>query len=77
MPSLNIIIGTDRLSVGTPGTGWKNVGVDPLVVDIYQLVKQDTGVVAWNFSHWKLAGLALNECDCAILETVYCLCEVT
>ena len=29
MPSLDIIIGTDRLSVNAPGTGWTSVGVDP------------------------------------------------
>ena len=44
MPSLNIIIDADRLSVYAPGTGWKSVGIDPLVVDIvYQLMKEVGG----------------------------------
>ena len=29
MPSLDIIIGTDRLSVDAPVIGWTSVGVDP------------------------------------------------
>ena len=44
VPSLDIIIGADRLSVDAPGTGWKSVGIDPLVVDIvYQLMKDGGG----------------------------------
>ena len=44
VPSLDIIIGTDRLCVDAPGTGWKSVGVDPLVFDIvYQLMKHGGG----------------------------------
>ena len=40
VPSLHIIIGTDRLSVEAPGTWWQSVGVDPLVVYIvHQLMK--------------------------------------
>ena len=40
VPSLDIIIGTDRLSVDALGTWWKSVGVDPLVVYIvHQLMK--------------------------------------
>ena len=37
VPSLDIVIGTDRLSVDAPGTWWKSVGVDPLVVYIVHL----------------------------------------
>ena len=44
MPSLDIVIGADRLSVDAPGTGWESVGIDPLVVDIvYQLMKDGGG----------------------------------
>ena len=44
MPSLDIIIGADRLPVDAPGTGWKSVVIDPLVVDIvYQLMKDGGG----------------------------------
>ena len=44
VPFLDIIIGTDRLSVDAPGTGWKSVGVDPLVVYIvYQFMKHGGG----------------------------------
>ena len=44
VPSLDIIIGADRLSVDAPGTGWKSVRIDPLVVDIvYQLMKDAGG----------------------------------
>lgn len=44
VPSLDMIIGTDRLSVDAPGTGRKSVGVDPLVVYIvYQLMKHGGG----------------------------------
>ena len=44
MPSLDIVIGTDRLSIDAPGTGWKSVGIDPLVVHIlYQLMKYGGG----------------------------------
>ena len=44
VPSLNIIIGTDRLYVDAPGTWWKSVGVDPLVVYIvHQLMKHRGG----------------------------------
>ena len=44
MPSLDIIIGADRLSVDAPGTGWKSVGIDPLVDDIvYKLMKDGGG----------------------------------
>lgn len=34
VPSLDIVIGTDRLSVDAPGTGWKSVGIYPLFADI-------------------------------------------
>ena len=37
VPFLDIVIGTDRLSVDAPGTWWKSVGVDPLVVYIVHL----------------------------------------
>ena len=44
MPSLDIIIGADRLSVDAPGTGWKSVGANLLVVDIvYQLMNYEGG----------------------------------
>ena len=44
VPSLDIIIGTDRLSVDAPGTWWESVGVDPLVVYIvHQLMKNGVG----------------------------------
>ena len=36
VPSLDIIIGADRLSVDAPGTGWKSVVIDPLVVDMFR-----------------------------------------
>ena len=46
MPSLDMIIGTDRLSIDAPGTGWRSVGVDALVVYIvYQLVKHGGGLL--------------------------------
>ena len=42
--SFYIIIGMDSLSVDAPGTGWKSVGVDPLVVYIVcQLMKHRDG----------------------------------
>ena len=34
VPSLDIVIGTDRLFVDAPGTGWKSVGIDPWLADI-------------------------------------------
>ena len=37
VPSLDIVIGTDKPSVDAPGTWWKSVGVDPLVVYIVHL----------------------------------------
>ena len=44
VPSLDIIIGTDRLSVDAPGTWWESVGVDPLVVHmVHQLMKHRGG----------------------------------
>jgi len=44
VPSLDIIIGTDTLSVDAPGTWWESVGVDPLVVYIvHQLMKHGDG----------------------------------
>ena len=44
VPSLDIVIGADRLSVDAPRTGWESVGIDPLVVDIvYQLMKDGGG----------------------------------
>ena len=44
VPSLDIIIGADRLPLDAPGTGWKSVVIHPLVVDIvYQLMKDGGG----------------------------------
>ena len=52
VPSLDIIIGADRLSVDAPGTGWKSVGIDPLVVDILP-THEGRG--------WSLAALATRN----------------
>ena len=55
VPSLDIIIGTDMLSMDAPGSGWKSVGVDPLVVYIvYQLVKHGGGL-------WQLQPLETHR----------------
>ena len=52
MPFLDIIIATDQLSVDAPGSGWKSVGFDPLVVD--SLPNHE----AWE---WSLAALATGN----------------
>ena len=44
VPSLDIVIGTDRLSVHAPGTWWESAGVDPVLVYIvHQLMKHGGG----------------------------------